>query len=308
MQLQIRLTCVVIVVICFTYSNCSAQQKVQFTQYMFNGLVLNPAMAGTDNAPSFTFVNRSQWQGVEGAPKTQTLSGQTYYKKKQVGVGLSLVNDVIGVHKNQNIFGSMSYRLPIYYNKAYLSVGLHAGVDIHQSDYASLLTGNTIDPGLLNSRVSYAAFNVGMGIYFKTPIMELGLSAPQLVPERYTYSDSVKINWNNAQYFGFIRYTIRMNKSVDFQPSILVKYLQGVPVSYDINIAFVFKKVLTPALSYRKNESIGFLLKAKLTPKLSFGYSYDYAIGKVSRNGGGSNEIMVNYLIKKQRRKFASPR
>src|SRR6187402_14633 len=93
--------------------NSYAQQKVQFTQYMFNGLVINPAYAGADEALSLTFIQRSQWTGVENAPNTQTLSGHTLFKKKQVGLGITLVNDRIGVHQNINALTSYAYHIRV---------------------------------------------------------------------------------------------------------------------------------------------------------------------------------------------------
>src|SRR4051794_4301584 len=80
-----------------------AQQKVQFTQYMFNELILNPAFAGSDGALSVTVMDRSQWAAVDGAPKTQTFSAHTFFSSKNLGAGLSFVNDKIGVHKIQNL-------------------------------------------------------------------------------------------------------------------------------------------------------------------------------------------------------------
>src|SRR5688572_28456063 len=84
-------------------SETIAQQKMQFTQYMFNCLVINPAYAGADEALSLTFIQRSQWSGVENAPSTQTLSAHTLFKKKHFGLGLTIVNDRIGVHKNLSV-------------------------------------------------------------------------------------------------------------------------------------------------------------------------------------------------------------
>src|SRR6478735_8298413 len=83
-----------------------AQQNVQFTQYMFNGLVINPAYAGADEALSLTFIHRSQWTGMDNAPTTQTLAAHTLIKKKQLGAGLTVVNDRVGVHKNLTILNS----------------------------------------------------------------------------------------------------------------------------------------------------------------------------------------------------------
>jgi len=296
-----------VVLMLITSSNfCAGQQKVQFTQYMFNGLVLNPALAGSDEALSLTFLNRNQWTSVDGAPTTQTFSAHTRIPGKRAGVGFVFVNDKIGVHKNQNLQGSFAYHLPLT-SQSYLAMGLQAGFGFHKSDYASILTGNQ-SIGATSGSVAYQAFNMGVGIYYKSPRLEVGLSAPALMPEKYSYSDSIHINWSKSQYFTFIRYRIKLNPSFELQPSMLLKYMEGVPFSYDLNGALVIEEVLTLALAYRKNESIDVLLKAQLTPQLQLGCSYDYSTGNGSRFLGGSYELMVNYVFKYTQTKVASPR
>src|SRR5688572_12749490 len=77
-----------------------AQQRVQYSQYMFNGLVINPAYAGAEGPLSLTFIQRSQWAGVEGAPATESFSAHSLFKEKKMGLGLAIVNDRIGIHKS----------------------------------------------------------------------------------------------------------------------------------------------------------------------------------------------------------------
>jgi type IX secretion system PorP/SprF family membrane protein len=117
----------------------SAQQRVQFTQYMFNGLIINPAYAGAHEALSLTFIQRSQWAGVENAPNTQTLSAHTLFKKKHLGLGVSLINDRIGVHKNISALTNYAYHLRVSSN-AYLSMGLLAGIHSRKSDFRLCFT------------------------------------------------------------------------------------------------------------------------------------------------------------------------
>lgn len=286
----------------------SAQQKAQFTQYMFNGLVLNPAYAGTEEALSLTFVNRSQWSSIQGAPVTQTFSGHTLIRNKNLGIGLSFINDKIGVHKNQNLMSSFSYHLKVS-GDAFLSMGLQGGLNIRKSDYSTIMGANSqVDPAILNSSFSRTYFNLGMGLYYRSPKFHIGISVPEIIPERFSVDDTVSITWQKAQYFLFSKYRISLTDNLEFEPSLLVKYNKGVPLSYDLNACFVIKKALTLGLSYRKKESIDFLLKAQFTPQFLVGYSYDYAIGEVSSSSRGSHELMVNYLFKYTRSKIASPR
>ncbi|MEJ7646397.1 MAG: type IX secretion system membrane protein PorP/SprF [Chryseolinea sp.] len=282
-----------------------AQQNAQFTQYMFNGLVINPAYTGMDEALNLTFVNRSQWLGVDGAPVTQTLTAHTLFSKSKLGIGMLLVNDKIGVHKNQKVAGSAAYHLTVS-RKGTLSFGMQGGLNILKSNYGSL--NSTIDPQLANVSISQAYFNLGLGFYYRSPKFHAGVSLPDLIAQRFVLNDTASITWQKAQYFIFSKYIITLNDFLQLEPSILVKYKPELPLSFDLNACLIIKQALTLGLSYRKSESIDFLLKAQLTPQLQLGYSYDFVTGEVSNLSRGSHELMVSYLFKYSHDNIASPR
>jgi type IX secretion system PorP/SprF family membrane protein len=284
-----------------------AQQRVQFTQYMFNGLVINPAYAGADDALSLTFIQRSQWAGVENAPETQTFSGHTLFGKKHIGLGLTLINDKIGVHKNLNALTTYAYHLQVA-EKSILSMGLQMGINRRQSDYGSLIGGSTYDPRLNDVVISKTFFDFGMGIYFRSPKLEAGFSIPELVPGRMDLNDTTTIRLSKSPYFLFTRYTIKASDFIDLQPSIFLKYQSGIPLSFDLNANMIYRKVLTLGLSYRKDESVDFLMKAQMTRQLQLGYAYDHPIGDISLLSNGSHELMVNYVFRYVEKDITSPR
>ncbi len=285
-----------------------AQQNAQFTQYMFNGLAINPAYTGMDDALNLTFLNRSQWLSVDGAPVTQTLTAHTLFSKSKLGIGLSLLNEKIGVHRNQKVTGSAAYHLSVS-QKGVLSFGLQGGLNILDSNYGSLnSTSTTVDPQLANASISQTYFNLGLGFYYRSPKFHIGFSLPDLIPQRFTVNDTASITWQKAQYFLFSKYTITLNDNLQLEPGVLVKYKPGLPLSYDLNACLVIKQALTLGVSFRKSESVDFLLKAQLTPQLQFGYSYDFVTGEVSSLSRGSHELMISYLFKYSLDNIASPR
>ena len=284
-----------------------AQQKVQFTQYMFNGLVINPAYAGADEALSLTFIQRKQWAKIENSPSTQSLSAHTLFKKKHFGLGFTLVNDKIGVHRNLSALTNYAYHLHVG-EQSYLSMGIQAGIHNRKSNYASLAGNTNMDPKLYDAAVSYTAFDFGMGLYFRSPRLHLGVSAPGLLPEQFSINDTLSIRLRDINFFFFTKYRIPVNENIDLEPSILLKYLKGIPLSYDLNVNMIFRKVLTLGLSYRKSESIDFMFKGQVTPQLQLGYSYDHPLGEVSRVSNGSHELMVNYVFRYIQTKVISPR
>ena len=302
-----RNTGFVLLLVFFVMQEGVAQQKAQFTQYMFNGLVLNPAYAGTEEALSLTLTQRMQWVGIDDAPVTQSLSAHSLFRKKNMGVGLSLVNDKIGVHKNLSIMGSYAYHIPLK-NSSWLSLGIQAGMHNRKSDYASLAGSSFDDPLVATSSLSQTSLDVGTGIYFRSPRLHAGISAPELLPEKSTVNDSMTVHWDRTNYFLFSRYKINVVANIDLEPGFLLKYFPGTPLSVDINLNAIFYDAITFGLSYRKAESLDFLLRGKITPQFQFGYAYDYPIGDVADYGSGSHEFMLNYRFRFEHTKVDSPR
>jgi type IX secretion system PorP/SprF family membrane protein len=274
---------------------------------MFNGLIINPAYAGMDEALSLTIANRMQWTGVDGAPVTQTFSGHTLFKNKHMGTGLSLVNDKIGVHNNFSAMGSYAYH--ISFNKSVrLSFGFQAGIHNNKSDYSSLAASSGNDPLVGTSGLSQTSFDVGAGIYFRTSRLHIGLSAPQILSENSVVNDTMTVHWRRINYLLFSKYRVHLNNVIDLEPCVLVKYFPGNPISFDLNMNIVAFDAVTLGLSYRKDESVDFLFRGKITQQIQFGYAYDYPIGDVPKAGNGSHEIVINYRFKFVYDKVVSPR
>jgi type IX secretion system PorP/SprF family membrane protein len=286
--------------------NGIAQQRSQFTQYMFTNLIINPAYAGVDEALSLTFIQRKQWAGVEKAPSTQTFSGHTQFIKKHMGLGLVAIHDQIGVHKNIHASMNGAYHLQTG-KKSFLSMGMQVGIHHQRSDYASI-AGSTYDPKVSNNVISYSALDLGAGFYFRSPKFHAGLSAPDLVPERVNVNDTLSIRLSKMNLFIYSRYIFKISETLDGEPSVLIKYLSGVPYSFDLNMNVNYRKVLTCGFSYRNRESVDFLLKAQVTPQLQFGYAYDHPIGKIAVLSNESHELMVQYLFRYIEKKVSSPR
>lgn len=283
------------------------QQRAHFTQYITNELVINPAYAGAEEALSVALLHRSQWSDIEGAPVTQSFTAHSLFKSKNVGLGLSVINDKIGIHGILTAHSSYAYRIQLN-EETFLSFGLQFGLNQRKSDFNSLSdqVQNANDPKLYSSNISKTSFEFGSGLYLKSSWLNLGISIPNMLPEK-TLSDSINISLANNIYF-LGRYNIPVNINVSFQPGILVKYVQGLPVSYDINLAAIINDVLLLGMSYRTQESINAIIQAKITPQLKIGYAYDYPLAKVGGVGSNSNEFMISYLFRFLNFRISKPR
>ncbi len=300
-------TLVSVVIMLFTCISGQAQQRPLYSQYLFNGLVINPAFAGAHEALSLSLSNRSQWSGLDGAPRTFAFASHVLLEPQQIGLGIALNSDQIGVHKNLLVNGSAAYHLQISPDDV-LSFGLQAGIRNHKVDYLSLVNNQPYDPRIAASAPGRTFFDVGAGVYFRSEHFEAGVSVPGMIPSDMAAADSAEMRIRNAHWLVFSKYTFALNHFLDFIPSVFVQYYPGVPVSVDMSAGLLFHKAVFTGVSYRRNESVDFLLRANVTPQLSVGYCYDLVIGNASILSSASHEIGVNYLFKFSRHKIAAPR
>src|SRR6266550_1116049 len=116
-----------VVLLLFFATGAVAQQLPQYTQYMFNDFVMNPAIAGRNNFWEAKSNNRYQWQGITDAPRTYILSLQGPFKNLKMGIGGNIFTDIVGPTRRTGF--NMAYAYHIKLNSTYkLSFGINAGV------------------------------------------------------------------------------------------------------------------------------------------------------------------------------------
>ena len=306
---MVRIVLLILILVSTNGWTLKGQQFGQYTQYFSNELVINPAFAGAQESLSVTLLHRSQWSGLEGAPSTQTLSAHSLFKNKHIGLGASIINDKIGIHRNLTFNTNYAYILQVKQD-AYLSLGLQLGMNQTQSDFAAISSQilNQNDPSISGFNESVSALTIGTGVFYRDSRFQIGLSAPNLFSSRTNLNDSINGDLNKTHYFLYSRYRMPVNRNLKLQPGIFIKYLDGLPLSMDFHLAAIINEVLLTGLSYRSFESIGLILQAKITPQLKAGYGFDYPIGSVGELSRSSHEIMLNYLFKFSRYKVKRPR
>ncbi|MEQ8244230.1 type IX secretion system membrane protein PorP/SprF [Fulvivirga sp.] len=299
---------IVVICICCVLASKSAmaQQNVQYTQYMYDGSLINPAYVGADEALSMTLVHRDQWNGLDGAPQSQTFSAHTLFKKKQFGTGIIIHRESIGIHQRFNAGANFAYHLPTG-KYSYLSFGMQAAAFNRRSDYLAV-QGNTADPSAANGDFNETYFDASFGLYFRSRKFHMGYSASEILPRNYALGDTLNVNSDNFNHLVFTKLILPLSKSVDLTPSVLLKYYSGAPLSYDINLNTTIHEVVSFGVSYRKDESVDFLVRLNITPQFQVGYAYDNPIGTVAEFARASNELMLRYLFKFKYDKVVSPR
>ena len=284
------------------------QQNAQFTQYISNELLINPAYAGAEEALSISLLHRAQWAGVDGAPTTQALTAHSLFKSNKIGLGLAVVNDKIGIHHSITASSSFAYRIQLK-QETFLSFGLQFGVNQVKSDFNSLAgqIQNPNDPALNKGNLSETSFEFGSGIYLITPRLNMGISMPNMLYKNIE-ADSIEDGLLNNNVYFLFRYGISLSNNLILQTGFLVKYSMYMPLSMDINLATIVNNVLLIGISYRIQESINPIIQAKITPQFKIGYAFDNPLSVVNSYGSNSHEFMVSYLFSFSKHKVSKLR
>ena len=275
---------------------CVAQYRPQYSQYMFNGLAINPAYAGSQDALNIAALYRSsQWgSSVVGAPVTQTFAGDFPLHNQQLALGLMVFNDKINIIRNSGAYFSYAFRINAGAGK--LSFGLQAGFDLQHEDHTKLILANPVpeDP-MFSLENAYSMFmpNVGVGTYYYTPKFFVGISLPQLLKysPQTAKSNDFKLTLANTMLYGGT--IISAGKDFKIKPTTLLQYAYT-GFLWDVSCNFLLlKEILELGLSWRNIGVLVAMAQIKIN-KVSIGYAYDYALGKPSAINT-THEIMLRY-------------
>lgn len=300
-----------------------AQQDSQFTQYIFNGLHINPAYAGTKGDYYIQSSYRSQWQGVTGAPKSFSIAADGSFYNGNVGLGLIIANDQIGAQSSLTAFANYAYHLKLdEEGTSALSFGLAAGMmqmGINGSKLIEISPGDgAVNPYMSQTRTYPDA---RFGIYYSGKKYFAGISATNLVARYMSgkQNDNFLVPIPEPHFYLTAGALFPLSDDVHIKPSILVKDDFKGTTAVDFNAFFLIKERVWIGGFYRgsynlhnsnlqlnlpTNNSIGLITEIFATPDLRIGYSYDYSLGKLRGYGSGSHEISAGlYLNKKDDRK-----
>ena len=288
-----------------------AQQDAQYTQYMYNTIVVNPAYAGSRGVLSMAGLYRTQWIGLDGAPDTFTLNLNTPVSER-VGIGLSVVNDEIGEGTSQETYidASFSYTIPTS-DTGKLSFGVKAGGHLLNVDF-SRLANFGVEPNLPNIDRRFSP-NFGAGIYYHTEKFYTGLSVPNILETEHFDESGVsssflaeeRINW-----YLIAGYVFDLNPDLKFKPAVLFKAVSGAPLQADLSANFMLNNKFTLGAAYRWDAALSALFGFQLTDQLLLGLAYDKettALGNTSFNDG-SFEIFLRYELLTKYKKVITPR
>ncbi|MCG8573582.1 MAG: type IX secretion system membrane protein PorP/SprF [Flavobacteriales bacterium] len=283
-----------IFILSFLYSVAYAQYVPMQSQYLFNGVALNPAATGSEDAFSLVGSFRAQWLGFDGAPTTQSITAHAPMKKQNSALGVQFFADQIGVSRNTGIFGSYAYRLR--FKRSQLAFGISGGIFMFKS-YYSQLNVNDLDDGEIAVDSPLGVLpDASFGIHFHGEKYFLSLSAPYFLSHDFDGSKfRITNDFKNYNLMFGGGYEFHMAGGNKFKPSVLLKYRYNNPLQTDFNLVLTANKVVDIGLSYRTDEALIALLEIRPTKQFSFMYSLGFPLSPLWRYTYGSHEFSLKY-------------
>ncbi|MFK7001635.1 PorP/SprF family type IX secretion system membrane protein [Flavobacterium oreochromis] len=279
-----------------------AQQDPQYTHYMYNMSVVNPAYAtAKQSVLDLGVLYRSQWVGAIGAPKTMTAFAHMPLNKK-IEVGVSLITDDVGggAKKENNFYADFAYILE-FENSQRLSFGMKAGFTNLTTNFNGfrLETGNTASDQAFNNNINAFSPNLGVGAYYFTDKYYIGISAPNVLPTKHI-EERQGINALGSEelhLFATAGYVFNISDMWKVKPATMAKIVKGAPLSLDISANALYNNRFELGASYRLHDAISGLMAINATKSLKLGYSYDHTLSNLGRFNSGTHEVFLIFNL-----------
>ncbi|MDY0779823.1 type IX secretion system membrane protein PorP/SprF [Tenacibaculum sp. IB213877] len=288
------------------------QQDAQYTQYMYNTISVNPAYAGSRGVLNITGLHRSQWVGLEGAPKTQTLSLHSPLRNDRIGIGLSVVHDKIGPTQETYIDAMASYTIPVSYDGDKLAFGLKLGGHLLNVDFMKLnqYTTQLVSGNNINNQFSPT---IGAGIYYYNDKFYMGLSVPNFLETKHFKESTSSNNFiaeERMNFYLITGYVFDLGEDWNFKPALLTKAVSGSPLQIDASANFWFKQKLTLGAAYRWDAAWSAIVGLQVSDTLMLGFAYDKEVTELGNTAfnDGSFEVLLRFEFNKGKDKILSPR
>ncbi len=299
-----------------------AQQTIQFSQYLFNGLYLNPGYAGYKENLNLSTTYRSQWTGINGAPKTFSASVDGINHNKLIGLGFSVVQDNLGPQSNLSALASFAYRLKVNENSR-LSFGVSGGIDEYKQDGTTLHPLND-EPGISKLVISQIMPDLQVGLFYASSHYFAGISGLNLLSNYIKSKPTYEVIQVSRAYYFHMGALFPLSESLSFKPSFMVKEDFKAPGNIDLNTFLIFNNKLWLGLSLRtafnafdskflgtnlsSADAASFMVELFPSSTLRIGYSFDYTTSHLQEVSSGTHEISIGYFFRKKHYAMLSPR
>lgn len=287
------------------FQDVHAQQDPQYTQYMYNMNVVNPAYAGSKESLSLTGLYRNQWSGIDNNPTTFTFSAHSP-AGKNVGLGLSAIRDELGPVTETNVFADFSYTLQMS-SSVQLALGVKGGITFHDVGLSRLELQDPNDP-FLSENINNTYPNIGAGAFLYGDKFYVGISVPNLLKSVHLDANGMKYGSETNHFFATAGYVFQLTDNFKLKPSVMVKTAFDAPLSYDGNLNALFYDRFELGVSYRNDDSFSGLVGFQINENIRIGYAYDHVMSDLKALGPASHEVILTFDLFFKPRVLRSPR
>lgn len=287
-----------------------AQQELMISQYMFNGLLLNPAYAGSHPYTSASLLHRSQWVGMEGAPRTNLIGIDGPLLDGKMGVGFTFQHDMIGVSRDMEMAANYAYRIRTG-QFGRLAFGLKAGLSLYSANLGDLTYWDAQDALYRNNISNAPVGKFGFGIYWNNEHSYIGLSIPTL----YAADGKLTVGMAGSPDHYFTRHyyvnaghVLELDENFDLKPNVLVKFQPQAPPEVDLNLNLLFKQRFWLGAGYRTGDGIVGMVEFQVNHMFRAGYAYDMNTSQLRHYNGGSHEVMLGIDLGREPIMIKNPR
>lgn len=288
----------------FGFSLASFGQQIpQYSQYMLNDYILNPAMTGQHDYWEVKSNNRLNWVGITDAPRTFILSAHGPFRKHNMGMGGSVFADITGPTSRVGFYLSYAYHLKLS-KSLKLGMGLSFGLLQYRIDGTKVNLRETGDPVFPNQMMTVYAADATFGVNLKHKNFNFGISLPQLIGNNLNFLENQEETKSSLarHYMAMGGYTFRVG-DFGIMPNLLVKYVFPAPPQFDAGIKFDWRDQFWLGASYRHDDAVSFMGGLAYKDFLVLAYSYDMSTSNLRNYSNGSHELMVGVRFRPWKKK-----
>jgi len=275
-----------------------AQQDPLYSQYQFNQLMINPAYAGIYNRFSAGAITRFQWAGIEGAPRTNTITAQTGLKDGEIGIGGIILNDRFGVSNNYEVQLSGSYN--INFVDARLAMGIQGGFIQYGYDFSNVQFDFLDDPEIVDGHENVSKPNFGVGFIYVSENLFLGASIPRIL--NITISDGMTSSERYRRHYYFTSGFITEIDGYPFKLMTLIRSMDSETLSADVSLSTLIDEVVWAGLTLRDLQHFGLFVMINSGKNLQIGYSFEMPSNSLVYGNYGTHEVSAYISIQTMKR------
>ncbi len=330
MKVSLRITLILLVL--NSAFSVRSQQVYQFSQYLQNLYILNTATAGLHDYTEVNMSYRKQWIGIDNSPTTYYVSVNTPIGKRlDIKPEASSVRisspqayqtiqresfHAVGGYVAQDQFGPFGITMAGLSYTFHLPVGdeltisfspstSYNSVNFDQNKAQVEFSGDPTYAGYIANQARTSQMDINVAFWLYHPKFFLGYSSDQLVQDRLRLSNQVSFEEIKAHHNVIGGYHFRLSRDLTLTPSVLLRYVDQAPFSFDFNTRLDYQDRFWAGVSYRNSQSIVGMAGLHLSNTLRFGYAFDFTMSSVQLQNIGSHEVMIGLnLFNKEKAVF----